>query len=130
MGVTMCLRWIWQGSLSIAFLLSVVSAAWSDGVPALDLNPVCHGIAHGASGAGERGGPDLAFTQCMKSEQAMRRKLVKQWSSFASASKQNCVAETTMGGLASYTNLYGCLQSTRGAHRMFNKANGNYRIEQ
>jgi hypothetical protein len=123
-------RWILQGSVSAAFLLSAVLAARSQEVPVLDLNPVCHGIAHGASGAGERGGPDLAFAQCMKSEQAMKKKLVSQWSSFAPASKQNCVAETTMGGLASYTNLYGCLQSTRGAHRMFKKANGNYLIEQ
>jgi hypothetical protein len=126
----MYFRWILQGGVSTAFLLSAVLAAWSQEVPVLDLNPICHGIAHGASGAGERGGPDLAFAQCMKSEQAMRRKLVKQWSGFASASKQNCAAETTMGGLASYTNLYGCLRSATRAHRMFNKANGNYQIEQ
>jgi hypothetical protein len=126
----MYFRWILQGGVSIAFMLSAVVAAWSDEVPVLDLNPVCHGIAHGASGAGERGGPDLRFAQCMKSEQAMRKKLIKQWSSFASASRQNCVAETTMGGLASYTNLYGCLQSATRAHRMFDKANGNYLIEQ
>jgi hypothetical protein len=126
----MYLRWFLLGSVSTAFLLSAVLAAWSDEVPVLDLNPVCHGIAHGASGAGERGGPDLAFAQCVRSEQAMRRKLVRQWPNFASASKQNCVAETTMGGLASYTNLYGCLQSATRAHKMFNKANGNYLIEQ
>jgi hypothetical protein len=126
----MYLRWILQGSVSIVFLLSAVLAAWSDAVPVLDLNPICHGIAHGASGAGERGGPDLAFAQCVRSEQAMRRRLVKEWSSFALANKQNCVAETTMGGLASYTNLYGCLQSATRARKMFNKANGNYLIEQ
>src|ERR1700744_3406056 len=105
-GATMCLRRILQGSLSIAFLLSAVLAAWSQQVPVLNLDPICHGIAHGASGAGEKGGPDLAYAQCMKSEQATRQKLVRQWSSFAPASRQNCVAEATMGGLASYTDLY------------------------
>jgi hypothetical protein len=130
MGVTMLFRWVLPGGVSIVLLLGAVSAAWSQQVPVLDLKPVCHGIAHGASGAGERGGPDLAFARCMKSEQAMRRKLVRQWSSFASASKQNCVAETTMGGLASYTNLYGCLRSANRAHKKFDKANGNYVIEQ
>jgi hypothetical protein len=125
----MYFRWILQGSVSTAFLLSAVLAAWSDGVPVLDLNPICHGIAQGASGAGERGGPDLSFARCVRSEQAVRRKLVKEWSSFALADRQNCVAETTMGGLASYTNLYGCLQSATAARKMFNKPNGNYQIE-
>jgi hypothetical protein len=123
-------RWILRGGVSTALLLSAVLAAWSQEVPVLNLNPICHGIAHGSSGAGERGGPDLAFAQCVRSEQATRKKLVKQWSSFAAANKQNCVAETTMGGLASYTNLYGCLRSATRAHRMFDKANGNYLIEQ
>jgi len=125
----MYFRWILRGSVSTAFLLSAVLAAWSDEVPVLDLNPICHGIAQGASGSGERGGPDLSFARCVSSEQATRRKLVKEWSSFASPDKQNCVAETTMGGLASYTNLYGCLQSATTARKTFNKPNGNYQIE-
>lgn len=125
----MYFRWILQGSVSTAFLLSAVLAAWSDEVPVLDLNPICHGIAQGASGAGERGGPDLSFARCVRSEQAVRRKLVNEWSTFALADKQNCVAETTMGGLASYTNLYGCLRSATTARKMFNKPNGNYQIE-
>ncbi len=125
----MYFRWILQSSVSTAFLLSAVLAAWSDEVPVLDLNPICHGIAQGASGAGERGGPDLSFARCVRSEQAVRRKLVNEWSSFALADKQNCVAETTIGGLASYTNLYGCLRSATTARKMFNKPNGNYQIE-
>jgi hypothetical protein len=125
----MYFRWILQGSLSTAFMLSAVLAAWSDEVPVLDLNPICHGIAQGASDAGERGGPDLSFAQCVRSEQALRRKLVKQWSGFALADKQNCIAETTMGGLASYTDLFGCLQSATTARKMFNKPNGKYQIE-
>ena len=122
-------RWILQGSVSAAFLLSAVLAAWSDEVPVLDLNPICHGIAQAASSAGERGGPDLSFARCVRSEQAMKRKLAKEWSGFASADKQNCVAEATMGGLASYTNLFGCLQSATTARKMFNKPNGKYQIE-
>jgi hypothetical protein len=125
----MYFRGILQGSVSTAFLLSAVLAAWSDEVPVLDLDPICHGIAQEASDADERGGPDLSFPRCVRTEQALRRKLVKQWSSFALADKQNCVAETTMGGLASYTNLYGCLQSATRARKMFNEPNGNYQIE-
>jgi hypothetical protein len=122
-------RWILRGTVSTALLLSVVSVAWSDGVPVLNLAPICHGIARGASGPGERGGPDLSFARCVRSEQAARRRLVAAWLRFALADKQNCIAETTMGGLASYTNLYGCLRSATTARKMFNKPNGNYQIE-
>ncbi len=122
-------RWILQRGVSMAFLLGAVSVAWSDGVPVLDLSPICHGIARGAAGAGERGGPDLSFARCVRSEQATKRKLVRAWPHYASADKRNCVAETTMGGLASYTNLYGCLRSATTARRMFNNPNGNYQIE-
>jgi hypothetical protein len=124
----MYFRWILQGSVSTAFLLSLVLAAWSDEVPVLDLNPICHGIAQEASDPGERSGPDLSFAQCVSSEQAMRRKLVEEWSSFALADKQNCVAETT-SVLASYTELYGCLRSATTARKMFNGANRDYQIE-
>jgi hypothetical protein len=126
----MLLRWMLKGSVSIVCLMSAVLAAWSDEVPILDLNPICHGIAQGRSDAGERGGPDLSFQRCVSSEQAVKRQLGKKWSRFALADKQNCVRETTMGGLASYTNLYGCLQSATAARKMFNGANRNYQIEQ
>jgi len=104
-------------------------AAWSDEVPVLNLEPVCRGIAQGAAGAGERGGPDLSFAKCVKSEQAVRRKLVKEWSRYALADRQHCVAETTMGGLASYTNLLGCLKSATEARKMFPGRNRDYQIE-
>ena len=118
------------GSLSTALLLSGILAAWPEEVPVLDLNPICRGIAQGAAGAGERGGPDLSFARCVRSEQAVRKRLVKTWSKYASRDRQHCVAETTMGGLASYTNLLGCLQSAREAHKMFPGRNRIYRIEQ
>jgi hypothetical protein len=39
------------------------------------------------------------------------------------------VAETTMGGSASYTNLLGCLNSARQARAMFPRRNSPYQIE-
>jgi hypothetical protein len=122
-------RWVLKGSFSIALLLSAGLAAWSNEVPVLDLQPICRGIAQGASGAGERGGPDLSFARCVSSEQAIRRRLVKEWSRYALADRQHCVAETTMGGLASYTNLLGCLRSATRARKMFHEPNPNYQIE-
>jgi hypothetical protein len=117
-------------SFSTFLLLSGILAAWPGEVPVLDLNPICHGIAQGATGAGERGGPDLSFARCVRSEQALRKRLVKTWSKYAPGDRQHCVAETTMGGLASYTNLLGCLKSATEAHQMFPGRNRPYRIEQ
>ena len=117
-------------SFSIVLLLSGILVASAQEVPVLDLNPICRGIAQGAAGAGERGGPDLSFARCVRSEQAVRKRLVKTWSKYASRDRQHCVAETTMGGLPSYTNLLGCLRSAMEAHTTFPGHNGNYRIEQ
>lgn len=125
----MYFRWMLKGTVSTTLLLSAVLAAWSDEVPVLDLQPICRGIAQGAAGAGERGGPDLSFARCVRSEQAVRRKLVKEWSRYALADRQHCVAETTMGGLASYTNLLGCLKSATEVRKMFPGRNRDYQIE-
>jgi hypothetical protein len=65
-----------MGALSIVLLLTRVVAAWADEVPILDVNPICGGIAQGATGAGERGGPALSFARCVKSEQAIKKGLV------------------------------------------------------
>jgi hypothetical protein len=111
-------RWPFGGLCSLfarvsaAFLLIAVLAARSDGVPVLDLNPICRGIAQQALDAGE-GGPDWPdwFARCIRSEQTVRKRLVRKRSRYAFADKQNCIAETTTGGLASYTDLFSCLQS-------------------
>ena len=115
--------------LLTVLLLSGLSAAWADEVPVFDLTPICRGIAQGTPGAGERGGPDLSFVRCIRSEQAVRKRLAKDWSSYTSGDRQNCVSETIMGGLPSYTNLLGCLKSAREARKMFPGRNRIYRIE-
>lgn len=103
---------------SPALLLAAILAAHAQEVPVLDVEPVCRGIAQQASTAGERGGPDLSLSQCVKSEQAMREKLVKEWPLFASADKANCVGEEKMGPLPSYTDLVSCLEMARDASKL------------
>jgi hypothetical protein len=71
----------WQCSfLPGLFLLIAVLPAQSQEVPVLNVEPVCRGIAPDPS---EKGGPDLAFSQCIKSEQAIRQRLVEEWATFA-----------------------------------------------
>ena len=108
----------WQCSfLTGLFLLIAVLPAQSQEVPVLNVEPVCRGIAQQASDPSEKGGPDLAFSQCIKSEQAMRQRLVEEWATFAPADKSNCVA-AEMAALPSYTDLLTCLQMASDVRRM------------
>ena len=55
----------------------------------------------------------------VKSEQAMRQKLNKEWGSFAPVDKSHCVGNEK-GGYASYTDLITCLEMARDARKMNN----------
>jgi hypothetical protein len=83
----------------------MIPIAAGDGVPNLNVEPVCKGIA-------EQGGVtfrDPAVPQekknCIESELAVRDQLVKEWSSFSADDRTHCINETTMGGESSYTEL-------------------------
>jgi hypothetical protein len=96
----------------------VVPIAAADGVPQLDVEPVCKGIA-------EQGGvtfrdPRIELTKknCIKSEQTIREQVVKHWSSFSADDRRHCVSVTTMGGLSSYTELLTCLEMARDVQAM------------
>jgi len=104
-------------SISTSLVLAAASPARADEVPDLNVDPVCHGIAQQAADPSERGGPDLAFARCVKSEQAMRQKLTEEWSSFMPADKANCVG-SEKGGMASYTDLVTCLEMARDARKL------------
>ncbi|HUC52229.1 MAG TPA: hypothetical protein VMA30_22800 [Xanthobacteraceae bacterium] len=105
-------------SATTIVLLIVPCPAWPDDVPALNVDPVCHGIARQAAGPGEKGDPDLAFAQCVKNEQSMRTRLVGEWSTFTPSERLNCVNEQTSGSLPSYTDLVTCLEMARTARQL------------
>ena len=104
---------------SAAMLLIANCPAQADDVPELNIDPVCRGIAQQAKDPGERGGPDLAYSQCLKSEQAMRQKLIGEWPTFIPADKATCIG-SEKGGYASYTDLITCLEMARDARKMNN----------
>jgi|SRR5271170_1754433 len=97
----------------MTLLVAVLQLAKADDVPVLNVDQVCRGIAQHAASPGERGGPDLSLEQCISSEQAIRQRLVSQWSTFAPADRTECVGEATAGGESSYTDLLTCLQMAR-----------------
>jgi hypothetical protein len=102
---------------SPGILFAAVLLARAEEVPVLDVEAVCRGIAQSTT-AGERGGPDLSLAECVKSEQATRERLAKQWSTFAPVDKANRVGEATSGPLPSYTDLVSCLEMARDARKL------------
>jgi hypothetical protein len=99
--------------VSVAAFASQASAQPDTQPPVLNVDQVCRGIARHAAAPGERGAPDLSLGQCISSEQAIRQKLVKRWSTFAPADTTECVGEATAGGESSYMDLLTCLQMAR-----------------
>ena len=90
----------------------------ADGVPTLNVEQVCEGIA-------QQGGVtfhDPAIAQekknCLESEAAIREQLSKQWTSFSPADRSHCVNESVMGGDSSYTELLTCLEMARDVRAM------------
>jgi hypothetical protein len=61
--------------------------------------------------------PDVAFSQCVQSEQAMRQKFVNEWSTFLPTEKTNCIGAET-AGTASYTDLVSSLEMASDARQL------------
>jgi hypothetical protein len=112
------MRILLMKGIAAAALFAASVPAYSDDVPQLNVDPVCHGIAQQAGSAGEKGGPDLAFSQCVKNEQTTRQKLTGEWSTFIPSEKTNCVSEETSVSLPSYTDLATCLEMARDARQL------------
>jgi len=96
----------------------VVPVAGGDGVPQLNVEQVCKGIA-------EQGGVTFRDPQveqekknCIDDEKVIREQLVKQWSSFSADDRTHCVNESVMGGDSSYTELLTCLEMARDVRAM------------
>ena len=89
-----------------------------DGVPVLNVDQVCQGIAQ--QGGVSFHDADIAEEKknCLDSEQAVRDELSKQWASFAPADKVACTNESKMGGESSYTELLTCLEMARDVRKM------------
>ena len=98
----------------VAFTAMMVVPLWarSDGIPNLDVRPVCRGIASQAADP-LVAGLKATFEECLKSEQAVREQLKREWPNFSAADKQHCVALATTGGESSNTELLTCLEMAR-----------------
>ena len=91
-----------------------------DGVPSLNVEQVCEGIAQ--QGGVSFHDPNIAVERknCLDSEHTIRDEISKQWSSFSAADKNACTNEATMGGDSSYTELLTCLEMARDVRALHN----------
>ena len=64
-------------SIALIALFTSTLLARSDGVPTLNVEPLCRGIFAQAANPTETGGPDLTFKACVTSERAVRSDLAK-----------------------------------------------------
>ena len=113
-GGTIIFQTLW---LAVAIAIAGAGMARAHDVPNLNVDSVCRGIAQQASGPGERGGPDLAFSQCVKSEQAVWQKLIGEWSTFVLADKATCIG-SEQSAQPSYSGLVTCLEMARDARQL------------
>src|SRR5262244_3327729 len=90
-------------AIAIAMIMPAILLARSDDIPTLDVNPVCRGIA--SQSELEAGLQRTNFEQCVKSEQDTREQLKKEWSTFTTPDKTDCVNLAKTGGEPSYTEL-------------------------
>jgi hypothetical protein len=118
----MILRYV-AVAVALAALGISVSAARSDQYPTLNVAPVCHGITEQSDlEAGLRQG---SFDQCLQGEQVDRETIIKEWSTFSADDRRHCVAEATMGGDSSYTDLLTCLEMARDVRELHSQANSS-----
>lgn len=100
----------------VATLLIIPTIAWaaSDGIPTLDVRPVCRGIASQSAdpGVGQRDQANT-FQQCIESERTVLEQLKRQWAEFSAADRRHCVTLATTGGESSNTELLTCLEMAR-----------------
>ena len=90
----------------------------SNGVPTLNVDTVCTGIAQQGGSTFHDSAVADEKKDCIDSEHAIRDELAKQWSSFNASDKVHCTNESTMGGESSYTELLTCLEMARDVRTM------------
>jgi hypothetical protein len=92
----------------------------SDQYPTLNVAPICHGITNQSDL--EAGLRSVSFDQCMQAEQVDRETMIKEWSTFSADDRRHCIAEATMGGSSSYTDLLTCLEMARDVRKLHSEA--------
>jgi hypothetical protein len=106
--------------VALASLGFSVSPVLADQYPKLNTAPVCHGITEQSDL--QEGFRRVSFDECMKAEQGDREAMIKEWPTFSADDKRHCIAEATMGGESSYTDLLTCMEMSRDVREQYKQA--------
>jgi hypothetical protein len=123
------MRQILISSISAASLMTLILPAQSDEFPVLNVQPLCRGIISQGDAPLQAGDRSVTMDQCLQAERVDRETMIKEWSQFSAADKKNCVAEATMGGESSYTDLLTCLEMARDVKQMKQSPAGSKPID-
>jgi hypothetical protein len=99
-------------------LMTPILPAHSDELPVLNVLPLCRGITSQGAAPLQAGDRSVTLKQCLDAEQADRETMKNEWSTFSAADKKHCIAEATMGGESSYTELVTCLEMARDVRKL------------
>jgi len=102
----------------ILSLMTPILPARSDELPVLNVLPVCRGITSQGAAPLQAGDRSVTLKQCLDAEQADRETMKNEWSTFSASDKKHCIAEATMGGESSYTELVTCLEMARDVRKL------------
>ena len=81
----------------------------ADDVPTFDVAASCRAAVTASAGIVD----SQSYASCMKEENDTREQLRQSWQSFSASNRQNCTAEASSAGTASYVDLIVCLQIAR-----------------
>ncbi len=104
--------------ISVVWLMMPIMPAQSDELPVLDVLPLCRGIVSQGDAPLQAGDRSVTVEECLKAEQDDRATMKQEWSTFSASDRKNCIAEATMGGESSYTDLLTCLEMARDVRQM------------
>lgn len=104
--------------ISVIWLMMPIMPAQSDELPVLNVLPLCRGIVSQGDAPLQAGDRSVTVEECLKAEQDDRATMKQEWSTFSASDRKNCIAEATMGGESSYTDLLTCLEMARDIGQM------------
>lgn len=104
------------GAITLVVILNGVVAfpdiAAGQDVPTINVAPSCKSAAAGYAGLTQE------FESCLRSEEAAREILVREWDKFTAADRSSCHRLTTTGTPGTYTELLTCLEMRRDARAL------------
>jgi|SRR5271156_356151 len=99
--------------IALSAIMTPTMLARADEFPILDVQPLCRGIVSQGDAPLQTGDRTVTMNDCLAAERIDRETTKKEWSTFSANDRAHCVAEVTMGGESSYTDLLTCLEMAR-----------------